>query len=793
MLQQVRVSGRSLLRARGFTLTAVLTLGLAAGSAAAVAAVIYAVLLKPLPYRDPHQLVAVWPDRFQSNADLVYLRGHGRMFTSLAAVAPGWSMSLHDAGSPPARVTVARTSGNLFSTLGVTPAIGRTFDEEHARPGAPTVAVLSHAFWRRHFGGDPAVVGRVVRLDGEAAEIIGVMPADFEVFGLRQDAYAPFPIDTKAWYHAVTFSLLVGRLQPGMTAEAADRDYRALIPGMRADRGYAESYGQTARVESLQAAVAGTASAPLLVLGAAVSVILLIAGTNVGTLLLTRAAGRRRELAVRTAIGATRGRLATELLTEGALVAVAGGFLGLGLARMLLPSFVRLLPVGTPRTAEIALDPIVSAAVVLAATVIGLACAAAPVALTLRLDMSELLRTATGSEPRQGRRLRASLVSVEIALALLLAVAAGLMVQTLRHLHRVAPGFDAGPALTMHVQPSGEKLRGASVADYYDRLLDRLRVLPGVEAAGAIQHLPFSGYSWNASLDIEGIEVAPGAAKPVAGLRIATSGYFQALGQPLLAGRGLERPDVSGTSVVVNETFARTHFGSVDRALGRTLRISGGRLLSPWMSVIGVVADVRHRGLTDPVLPEIYTSVGHSTIPAMMVVVRASGDSSALVPAVRAAIWSVDPDVPISDIETMRTKIDGTLGQPRLLVALLTGFAVVGVALAAIGVYGVVAYAAARRRREIGIKLALGAGRGRLVREVVGDGLVHGAAGVAAGLIAAVAAREVIRAVLVGVSPTDPLTYAVVGMATMAVVGAACAVPAWRAARTAPTSAMREN
>jgi putative ABC transport system permease protein len=790
MLQPIREATRGLWRAKGFSAASILTLALAAGANAAILAVVYALLLKPLPYEDPDRLAAVWPGRFQAQIDLLYLRDHARMFSSIAGVAPGWSMSLVGAGDP-TKVTVARTSGNLFEALGTAAALGRTYTEVHTQPGAAGVLVLSHAFWTKQFGADPAAIGRIVRLDGEPAEIVGVMPADFEVFGLETDAYSPFTVDPAAWTYKVGLSLLVGRLADGLTMEAADRDYRALIPQVRRDRQYPDSYGRTAHLQDLRASIVGDVRSPMLILSATVGLILLIAGVNVGTLLLSRAVGRRRDLAVRAAIGASRGRIARDMLTESTILALAGGFLGVVLARILLPVLVGLLPANIPRTGEIAISETIAAAVIGGATIIGLLFGALPVALTVRLGAGSLLRSGGGSESRQSKRIRATLVAAEIALALMLTVAAGLMVQTLWRLNHVHPGFTASSVLTLHLQPTGDKYATVSMSDYYEQLFDRLRALPGVSAAGAIQHLPFSGYSWTGALEIEGREAPADGAKPVAGLRIATPGYFQAMGQPVLAGRPLEHRDVDGAQVIVNDTFARTHYDDAQAAIGRRFRVSGPNGPGPWLTIAGVVGDVRHASLTAAIGPEMYTSIGRQTIPAMMVALRTSGEPTALVPSVREAIRSLDPDVPLSDIETMQAKIDESLGLPRLLVVLLVAFAIVGAVLAAVGVYGVVAHSVLQRRREIGIKLALGAERGRVIREVLQEGFRFATAGIAVGLLAAFGATRLMGSVLYGVTPADPLTYGTVTLLTVLVVAAACAVPAWRASRVEPVTALK--
>ncbi|HEY0876021.1 MAG TPA: FtsX-like permease family protein [Vicinamibacterales bacterium] len=366
------------------------------------------------------------------------------------------------------------------------------------------------------------------------------------------------------------------------------------------------------------------------------------------------------------------------------------------------------------------------------------------------------------------------------------------MLQTLWTLRQVDPGFDPRGVLTLHVQPSGAKYRNASIADYYDSVLQRVRTLPGVRAAGAIQHLPFSGYAWSVSFEPEGFVTPTGASMPVAGGRIVTPGYFGAIGQPLLAGRDIERADsVRSDVVIVNETFATKYFGSVNQAIGRILRLRSPQGTMNPLRIVGVVGDVHHSALTSAPGPEVYTSVSRGSINAMMLAVRVDGQPLSLVPALREAIWSVDRDVPLSDIETMDAKIGASLGRPRLLLVLLGGFAGLGGLLALLGVYGVVAYSVAQRGRELGIMIALGAGRRRIVGSVLREAAVYAAAGLAIGIPGAVAASRLLETLVFGISPTDLTTYASIAAATIVTVVTAAVVPAIHASIIDPTPALK--
>jgi putative ABC transport system permease protein len=793
MFLDLKLAVRSLLRAPAFTATSVLTLALAAGANAAILAVVYAILIKPLPYREPDRLVAVWPQRFQSNIDLLYLREHSPMFSSIGGVAPGWSMSLTGPGEP-IKVNIARVSGNLFETLGASPLLGRPLNDAHATPGRDGVVVLGHDLWKKQFGGNPAIVGRSIQMDGSPFEVLGVLPRGFEIFGLKADAYTPFAMDAAAWYHQLSFSLVVARLAPARSIEDADREYRALIPAIRKARGYPDEYGRTAHLEDLRTAVVGDVRSSLVALSAAVALILLVAGVNVGILQLTRASARRRDLAVRSALGAAPLRLARQLLAEGIVLAGAGAAAGVALAAGLLPVLISLLPANTPRVQEIALSGPVGAAIFAAAAIVAAIVGTAPLVTMRQLRVSPLLRSVSSTASAKGARTRGALVALEIGAAIVLTIAAALMVRSVWNLHRIDPGFHGGESvLSMHIQPPANRFRDASVAQYYDQVLQRVRAVAGVRAAGAIQHLPLSGFSWNASLDIDGHYVPPGGSQPLAGLRIVTPGYFTALGQPVIAGRPIERADVGAlTTVVVNATLATKYFGAPASAIGRTLRIRGGRIQSEWMRIVGVVADVHHTSLTAAPLPEIYTPVGKTTIPAMMLAVRSDGDPRALVPAVREAIWSVYRDVPVSDIQTMESRVGESLGRPRLLTTLLSMFAGLGVLLATVGVYGVVSYSVSQRRRELGIMMALGAARGRVMRSVLREGLGYAAAGLAIGVPAAAAASRMLRTLVYEVRPTDAATYASIAAAVLAIVFLACALPAHRASRVDPVAALKD-
>jgi predicted permease len=790
-LHALRLAVRSLIRRPGFSLLAIVTIALGAGANAAVFGVSYGILLKPLAFEQPDRLIAVWPGRFVSQMELRYLREHARGFKGVSATAPGWGFSLTGAGEP-LKITAERVSGDLFDTLGADPLLGRRMRPEEDRVGAPKVLMLSYKLWQARFGGDPSVIGRTVRLDDEPHEIIAVMPASFELFGVRSDAWVPLPANRQAFYERTNVSVLVGRLADGVSLEQADREFKALIPRLRADLGFTATYGRDARIEDLRTATTGDVRSSLLVLGAAVVFMLLIAAANLGTLLITRGVSRAREFAVHAALGASRLAIVRLQLVEGLLLSTCGALAGLVVAASGLPAIVRLLPRDMPRTGDIHVDGWVAAAVLGMALAVAVLFGVVPATAAGRPAFSLMLREGGSSESRGARRARGVMVSVQIALALVLAIGAGLMTRTLWRLQHVDSGLDVERILTVRVQPTSARYREpAAVVSYYQQILERLEALPGVQSAGAIQHLPFSGVTWVEPFELERSPVPAGEARPAADTKIIAGHYFEAVGQRLLAGRRFSDADrnASPLPLIVNDAFARRYFGTPAAAVGQRMRT--GRAGGEWRTIVGVTSDVRTKALDKPVAPELYTPVNGFGIPSLMLAVHTNGNPLAMANAAREAIWSVDRDVPVSDAQGMSTLIGTTLARPQLLLSLLGTFAATGLALGAIGIYGVVAFGVARRRREIGIRMALGAERRSIVTLVVRESAGYTAAGVAAGLVLAAAASRALRGLLFEVSPTDAATYGLLAAGVLAVVAIASYAPARRAASVNPVDSLR--
>ena len=790
VFHSLRLALRALRRRPGFSALAVLTVALGAGTNAVVGSAAYAILLKPLPYSDPDRVVAVWPGRFMSQVDLRYLRDRATGFDRISGIAPGWTFALTGAGDP-SRITVDRVSGNLFEMLGTRPHLGRLIRAGEDRPGSPRVLALGHAYWRTRFGGDSSVVGRTVNLDDVPHEIVAVMPPGFEAVTTRTDAWTPLPADPKAFYDALNFSLLIGRLAPGVTVDRADRDFRALMPAMRADLEYPHTFGQTARIVDLRTATTGDVRQSVIVLSAAVAFMLLIAGANLGTLLIASGISRAREFAVHAAIGASRWTLMRLQTAEGLVLSAIGAAVGVAVAFAVMPAVVRLLPRDTPRIGDIRVDASVAAAIVAAALTIALVCAILPAIAAGRRRFGTLLREGASSESRAARHARGVMVAVQIALALVLTIGAGLMTRTLIRLNDVDAGIEIDRLLTLRLQPTGTRYRApAAIASYYDLVLERIGGVPGVQAAGVIQHLPFSGYNWVDLYEVEGQPIAPGTARPAANTKLVRGPYFEAVGQPLLAGRlfgPIDRAPAAG--VIVNRAFAQLHFGGPAAAVGR--RIRTGRTAGTWTPIVGVVGDVRTTALDVAPVPEFYRVADGSNIPSMMLAIRTTGDPLAVAAAVREAVWSVDRGVPIAEMQTMRALVGATLGRPRLLVTLLTTFAATGLALGAVGVYGIVAFGVTRRRREIGIRMALGADRRSVVRLMLGESVRYAIAGLASGLVLALAASRLLKGLLFDVPATDPATFAALAAAVAALVLLASYAPARRAATIAPADVLK--
>jgi putative ABC transport system permease protein len=808
--QDLRFGGRTLRRSPGFAVIAILTLALGIGANAAIFSVVNAVLLRPLPWSDPDRAVMIWSKwtdfdkTWVATGEVVDYRKRNRTLQEVAAWSDG-QVNLTGDGEPE-RVPAANVSANTFSTLGVRPLIGRTFSADEDLPKGPRVVVLGHALWSRRHAADGSIVGRSILVNGNAFEVVGVMPAGFI---LPTDFQNPEP--TQLWFplqmdpastdHGSHGLYAAGRLAPGATVRQAAEDLHNIAQAMTSEGLYPVPMRFDTVVVSLSDEVVGSVRRSIWLLFGAVGFLLLIACANVANLLLARAEARQREIAVRSALGAGRLRVLRQLLTESLVLTILSAAVGLALAY----AGVRLVawwnPASVPRVAGASLDLRVllfTGVVALSTSVIF---SLAPALRALRADLTDSLKdggqgVSTGSA-RQ--RFRNALVVVEMALAVVLLVGAGLMLRSIWALQRVPIGFDPAGVLTMRVSlPAASYASPEQVVSFYQRLLERVRTLPGVERAGAARLLPLGSTIGDWGLTVEGYMPPPGTGAK-GDWQIVTDGYLDAIGERLLRGRTILASDTADSQPValVNEELVRRYFAGRDPIGGRLRIGGGGGLPRPWVTIVGVVADVRHNGLTEVVKEKFYVphtqwhkSTGNP-IRGMSLVVKSSSDPSILTAPIRREIRDLDPSLPVANVRTMDEIVGATTSSPRFTGFLLATFAAIALALSAIGIYGVLSYLVSRRTREIGIRVAIGAGRAQVLRLVLGAGLMLALTGVVLGLAIAAGVTRFMRTLLHDVSPGDPMTFVSVGVALSVVAILASLVPAWRATRVDPVIALK--
>jgi predicted permease len=793
---------RKLRSAPAFTLTALLTLALGIGANTAIFSVVHGVLMKPLAFPNPEQLVRIWSGNPEagieksavSPVDLDDWRAQRTAFSDIGGywyVNGGSGIDMTGEGEPQ-RLSTAFVEPGFFPTLGVKPEIGRLPREDEMHRGGPDrVTVLSYAFWRRQFSGSPSVIGRTLTLDGQPYEVLGVMPRSFAYPDDQVDLYIPYstiPDDGIPRIRENHVLDVVARLKPGLGIERGRAEITAIT--RRLSEQYPEDRAWTApSVEPLRDVIVGKARTGLLVLLGAVAFVLLLACANLASLLLARATARERELAVRSALGAGRGRLVRQLLTESMVLALAGGALGVLLAIAGTRALVILGSTQLPRAAEIGLDPAVLFFALALSMLTGLIFGLVPALRATSSDLQTALREGgRGSSDSRGQRMRAGLVVGEVAVAVILVVGAGLMTRSFLSLLKVDLGFRPDHVLVVNYS-MGEAHQGtpAQMYGYYADILDRVRAVPGVVAVGATKALPFRGSGERNDFVPEGMVLGSSDEAPTAPYIHVSDGYFQALGVPVLAGREFVRSDDDHAPfrLVVNEAFAKKYFPGRP-AVGRTVTI--GTEQNP---IIGVVGDIRQESVEEPAEPTIYIHALQNMRSRANLVIRTRGEPLAMARAVQDAIWSIDRNQTITSIFTMRSAVGEAVARPRLLTTLLGLFGVLGLLIGGIGLYGVLAYFVTQRRREIGVRVALGADAARVQGMVVGHGLWLAAAGIVVGLIGAAMLTRFMRSVLYGVEATDPVTFAGVAAVLLAVAFLASWIPARRAARVDPLIAMR--
>jgi putative ABC transport system permease protein len=801
LIQDLRYGLRSLAQAPGFTAVAVIALALGIGATTAIFSVVDAILLQPLPYHDPSRLVGVWERNFVrdrarnvvSPGNFLGWRDQQRSFERIAAFVT-YRSSLTSHGEP-VEVGAQAVTADFFPTLGVAPAVGRVFTPEEDTPGNDDVVVISHRLWESRFGRRADVLGLTIGVSGVPHVVVGVMPASYVFLDERPDIWLPIAFPPEARIPRGRYLRVVARLKPGVALEQAQTEMATIGERLRAQ--FPEfNTGWGVNVVPLLEQQVGDARRALLVLLGAVGFVLLIACANVANLLLARGSGRRRELAVRTALGAGRGRLVRQLLTESVLLSCLGGAGGLALAWLGVELLTSLVTerVPLPRVDEIGIDATALGFATLLSVATGAIFGVAPAIVGSRLDLNESLRDGGrgAGAGRSGGALRSGLVIVEIALALVLLTGAGLLIRSFIRLQEVNPGFRADGVLTMRVQiPSAKYREPHTRTAFYRRLTERLGTLPGVRAVGSVTWFPFIGLGSATTFRVLDRPAPPIGEEPVTDVRAITGRYFQALGIPVIRGRDFtEREHAeAGRAIIVNDTLARQFWPDGD-AIGKRLAISWGDDLED--EIVGVVGDARYQGMDADVRPMIYWP--HARIPtqnSMTFAIRTDGDPLALASSAIAAVHALDPEQPVADVLSVAEVIDQSLSRSRLNTVILGTFAAVALILAAVGIYGVMAYSVTQRTHEFGVRMALGAGRLEVLRMVLRQGLLVACAGVAIGLGVAYFLTRVLTTLLFGVTTTDPATFAGVSIVLVAIALAATYVPARRATRVDPMVALR--
>ncbi len=796
LLLDLRYALRVLWKARGFTAVAVLTIGLGVGANTAIFSVLNGVVLKPLPYPEPDRLVRVWPGRSLSKESLVEFEEQMLSFSALSGF-DGQNLTLTGNGEPE-ELLGASVSVNHFSVLGVAPVLGRAFLPEEREPGRGGVVILSHGLWTRRFGTDPDIIGEVIQLGGagdETRTVIGVLGPDYRPLSASVQAWLPLTIDpTNQSDYSGTASLMVmGRLAESATMEQSNAELQTIVARWQEEgfRWLSEDVARTAVVASMHDTLVGAVRSPLMVLLAAVALVLLIACTNVANLLLARGSVRQREIGIRLAIGAGRSRVLRQLLTEAALLGLLGGGVGLAFVVWTLSVLKSSLPASVPRADLISIDlPVLGFALaisLLSGLVLGILPAVRSTKSDLRSTLYEGGRGMSGGRGRQ--RIHGWLVVMETAMAVVLVVGAGLMLRSFWLVNRVDPGFRVDGLVAMRLSPPASRYGEDEILrDYYRRVTERLEAVPGVVSVGANYLLPMAPGNMAVLYDVEDDILPEGEHRPRANVRSVSTGYFQTMEIPLMEGRLFNAVDGTDESLVmiINQTMARD-LAPDGTALGKRI----GGFFGETFSVVGVVADVHQQSLQVAPRPEMYLPYHWATTSNMYVLVRTNGDAATQIPTLQQAAWSVDADVPISRINTMKDVVAQSLGDSRFLAQLLTAFAALALALGAIGVYGVLSYTVNQRASEIGVRMALGAPQGSVLASALGQGVALVAGGVVVGIAGAVAASRLLSGFLYGVSPTDPMTFVGVGVFLILVAVLASFIPARRASRIDPMVALR--
>ncbi len=814
--QDVRYAVRTFRRSPGFTVVIVVTLALGIGATTAIFSVVRAVLLEPLPYPNPDELVTLWSQDdwpYGTNMPEYFdIRDRQSTLTDFAVYqAFGQNMTTSD--RPAVRVNGVAVTAGFFRILGVPPLLGRTIGDEDDAPGKNAVAVLRHGFWQRQLGGDPDIVGQTIVVYETPITVIGVMPSGFA-----------FPDEVKHWGPTAAVDIWmprgadptnrggrgrhglqsVARVRAGVSIDQASQDIRGISLAMHEENptAYPTQFraGWTLRLESLQDSIVGEVRVALLVVLSAVALVLLIAVVNVANLLLARGTVRKKEIAVRAALGAGSGRLMRQLLSESVLLSLLGGVAGVGLAVLVLGWLVSLAPSDIPRLADTGID---AGALVFAFSVSllsGALCGMAPAHFAAHINLQSCWKEGDrGSTVGHGQHLRRGLVAVEVAVTLVLLVGAGLLIKSLSHLQRVDTGFHSESLLTYHVTlPTAKYQSAESRVAFYQQLVTRMRGLPGVQNVGAISRLPLA-QDFSVAVMAEGMPInqsrLPHGLIGLASPRSITPNYMRTMGLTLLQGRFFEKTDLGDALqvAIVSDEFARTAWPDDESVIGK--RVAFPSTDPQWRTVVGVVKDTREEAgnLASERYKDAYFPLAQLSTGDMYVTVKVAGDPMELVAMIRREVAALDTDVPIYDVRTMEDVVRSAIARPHFNAQLMTTLAAVALALGGIGIYSVVSYSVGRRIREIGIRMTLGAQSGRVLRQVVGHGMWPVLIGLAVGLPAVFGVTRLLRSLLFEVSPADWQTYGVVSAILAGVALVACYIPARRAIQKDPISALHDE
>jgi putative ABC transport system permease protein len=796
LLRDIRYGLRSLLKRPGFTVIALIALALGIGANTAIFSLVNAVLLRPLPYAEPHRLVWVFGNirnggnrASVSPLDFLDYRAQNTAFEQFAAsISVPVHLNLTGNGEPE-RLTASGVTGNYFQVLGVRPALGRTFLLENEKTGNDQVTVLSYALWQKRFASDPAILSKTITLDGKSCSVLGVMPQDFNG-PQAAELWVPlnFDISPGMKQRKAHFLRPIGKLKAGVTMAQAQADTDAVA--RRLEEQYPEDKGWNLRLVSLREQLVGKTRPTLFILFGAVGFVLLIACANVANLLLVRAAGRQKEIALRTALGAGRFRIVRQMITESVLLALAGGALGTLLAFWGIELLVTLSGASIPATAHVGIDATVLGFTLAVSLVTGVLFGLAPALRTMKLNLSESLKEGgrSGSEGAHRNRTRSVLVVLESAVAVVLLISAGLLVRSLVRLQQVSPGFDAHNVLTMRLDLPEAKYGGPDkAAKFFAELEGRIGGLPGVENVGLVSELPLSGQPNDMPYTVEGRPPTALYQSFDDDFRRVNRHYFEALRIPLLRGRNFTEPEVrqSAKVVIISELLARQVFPN-EEPLGKRLIMS---FRNEAFEIIGVVGDIRHNALESEPNAAMYMPTYDEQ--SMNIVLRTKGDPAGLAAAVRKEVRAIDPDQPIAAVKPMEAWLNESVAAPRYRTMLLGLFAMVALLLAATGIYGVMSYSVSQRTHEIGVRMALGARQLDVLRLVVRQGMTLVLIGVGLGVAGAIALTRVMASLLFGVTAKDPATFVVVAALLTLVAFVACYLPARRATKVDPLVALR--